>query len=328
MNLGLNVEEPVISILLITLLQAKLPSELARSWERHITAKEKENPQDEPPLSESSPPMRLTFTVLQMLAFVDERLKSDAVAAQISLDHRQDGGNSGGQGGQGNQKKPQQQQNQQKKPNTPTLATGMDGTSPRQQKQMRQLKALIAEHADELLSDVALAMPGSNNSNNRGTSNQNKANNKNNSQKKMNPGQVAANNQKNVAGGGGNKGGSNPSAAKPANSAAKSKAGTIKVDPKLDGTCIWCEARGHQSYGCPNLKGMPITERWDRIRARWRTQTSCVRCLKDGHTSPGCPTQKICGVTGCGRPHATPLHIDETSDQVVASNVAIDSADL
>ena len=319
-NLGLNVEEPVVTTILITLLQAKLPSEIARSWERWVTARENENPVEEPPIEEPLPPMRMTHTVLQMLAFVDERLKSDALALQISLDHRQDGGQGGGGGGQGGQKKPQQQQQQsqqqQKNQSAPTMGTGQDGTSARQMKQMRQLKALIADHAEELLADVVLAAPGVAGSNSRGgQSTANVSSNKKNKNNKPKSG-------------GGTAGASNPGQVKPATTDGAISSMTIKIDPKLEGVCVWCDQRGHSPFTCANLKSIPVQQRWEKLRQRWKTQTTCSRCLQDNHGSPACPLQKTCGVAGCGKAHATPLHVDSAGtgqQQAVTTCLALDN---
>ena len=269
--------------------------------------------------------MRLTFTVTQMLKFVDERLKADAVAAQISKDHRpgggQSGGGGGGQGNQGGQKKPQQQQQQPTNSNksNSTMGSGFDGTSRKAQQQMRALKALIVDNAEELLADVALAAPNvfRNNSNNKNN------NNKSGGQKQPNSGTVATvsqNNQKNSAQ---NKGTSNPNQAKPA---ANKKDGTAKnnqilVDPNLVGKCLWCMATDHGPHNCPQLKNIPVIERWDKLRARWRVHTVCQRCLLEGHKSPNCPKQKICGVAGCGHPHATPLHPGLDANGALVVNV-------
>ncbi|MGD0638657.1 MAG: aspartyl protease family protein, partial [Nitrososphaerales archaeon] len=178
---------------------------------------------------------------------------------------------------------------------------------------MKQLKALIAENAEELLADVVLAAPGVN----RGQQNSNKSsNNKNNQKKSGAPGTSAGSKPS----GGGNKGSSNPSQTRPTSDGSP-RSNTVKTDPKLEGACIWCGQRGHSPHGCANLKGIPVLERWEKIRNRWKTQTTCVRCLQDGHSSPGCPAQKVCGVAGCGKAHATPLHIAD--EAAVNANVAM-----
>ena len=88
-----------------------------------------------------------------------------------------------------------------------------------------------------------------------------------------------------------------------ANSAV-SMATTVNSSHATTGNpCPICSGR-HEPDRCELLLKTPLADRSEIMFKRGL----CFRCLHPGHVSRECGSTARCGVTGCGRRHATPLH--------------------
>jgi hypothetical protein len=97
---------------------------------------------------------------------------------------------------------------------------------------------------------------------------------------------------------------------------------------RLDSTktpCALCSGQ-HGLHGCSVFKGKPVQDR----REFAKQNNLCFNCLRKGHLSINCHDVRCCTAIGCGKKHATLLHLNDdarrqisnNSETIVVSNVA------
>ena len=285
----INVEEPTVQLVMLSIFESKLPGEICLAWERHQKAWERKQPRVKATEEEFAPPAVFHFKIIDFMEFVKDRFSTSTSAVYITK---------GGQ--QGETPKPQQQQQQKgngggKQQNQPQKAQGNDspkknvqvastmgGNQPNQQKDSPEKKR-NGQWKRKLFAFVEGVEAGEDLT-------------------------VLVGNARGPKSSGKGPGGSNQPAPKQGGSASAPP--PQKQQPQADKHkfgCLFCGGN-HHPMKCGKAKDMPVMERWAKMRSRMRDELMCVSCFEPGHKSTTC--DKGCGVSGCLRRHATILHMD------------------
>ena len=259
------------NVLLLSIFESKLPTELTKLWELHIAQLEADNPPPKPARIEPAAPLNQTFKVEQFLTFCTQTLRAMNAASHIHMDGARVNASGHGGGSKDKKKPPQQPQQQQQH----------QKITPQQMKQ-----ATIAALTAGILANPATATATAT------------AYSKAKSAKAAKP---AAKKPPAAA--------AAAAPAPPAHRAAPA-AGQPRQEKErytfyATPNCLWC-GQGHEWRSCAQMSKTPLREKWVRLRERMKTEQFCLVCFAADHKAPAC--QKSCGIAGCTKRHHKMLH--------------------
>jgi hypothetical protein len=272
---GVPLTDPCTSIMLITVLQSKMPKKISEQWEVQMTEdaakKADESQLDQTiPFADACPPVTIQYTVQQFLTFCEERIRAMLKSAELAHSN----------------KVLTTPKTQGTKTTTPTVTTSsgaqVDGSATLSRNQRRKLNRQAAASVTVPAATAQALVT------------QQAAGASKNATKKAS--QKAA---KEAASG-----------TQQTNASGQPVAKKVSYQ-HYDSGCFMCGA-GHSPEVCPKRSQMHGPEKWDRIRHRFNFGTLCQRCFSTEHKGDVCP-KGACGVNGCTRKHHPILHMDKAT---------------
>jgi hypothetical protein len=271
---GVPLKDPCTSIMLISVLQSKMPKKVSEQWEVQLLQDANKKAEESQlditiPPEEACPPFSIDYTVGQFLTFCEERVRAILKTSELAA---------------GNKNIIKDNSNKTQKTNNAAGAktqTNQTNSSNKSNSQSGNKQAQQNKSSQQSGTAQALVVGQS-----TGTSRN----------AKRRARQKAA------------KEAADATADSPAQPTQKSTATEFVL---YDTGCFLC-GNGHDPGACSVKAKMNIREKWKRIRERIKRKgTICVRCFEEGtHKADSCP-KGLCGVNGCDARHHPILHKDK-----------------
>jgi hypothetical protein len=293
-GLGLDVDNPNLSIFLLSIVETKFPSSILQFWEEEIRLREDKAGRIEATMEEATPPMCIQLKVREFLNFVDLKIRSKQVSDSIVLDGDQKS-NAKASAKAATKSATNRDDDEKKKSDatktktrayaTTTTPSSKSGRTSRERKRTR--KSFDASK------------------NSPSTKKSSPPNQRKQTTTKKTPTNTAQTPR-------------SPAKKRPAKSEssarppAKKRKFTKPRRPKMtvnnhhEKGCTFC-GDDHPMANCKKQKGMSVPEKWLRLRHRAAKAPFCFRCFDQGHNPSSC-SQGSCGKDSCLKLHHPFLH--------------------